>query len=87
MGRMIKVNGFFGEPGTYGERDNIRTFGHMRQTIERLSDNVALMVLELHIQNKMKQYENDWCRYDTIAPLIELADKLMEEKLKHYRER
>lgn len=72
--------GFFGEPGTYGETDNRRIFGHMRQTIERLSNNVELLTLEIHISNMQKEFEKGNCTFAELDRCIDLSKKLIDSR-------
>lgn len=78
--------GFFGEPGTYGETDNRRIFGHMRQTIERLSNNIELLTLEIHISNMRKEFENGNCTFAELDRYVEMANKIMDAKMKKIEE-
>lgn len=78
--------GFFGEPGTYGETDNRRIFGHMRQTMERLSNNIELLTLEIHISNMRKEFEKGNCTFAELDRYVEIANKLMDAKMKKIEE-
>ncbi len=73
--------GLFGEPGTFGETENKRIFGHMRQTMARVASNIELLALEQKIENMQKYFEKGHCTFAEVDRLIEISSKLWAKKL------
>lgn len=82
----MESSGFFGIPGTYGERDNKAFFGHMRRTLDSLNSTFEILALELHIADLRNQFENGHVTFEELDKAREAAKKLMEVRIQKIEE-
>jgi cell fate regulator YaaT (PSP1 superfamily) len=80
-------DGVFGEPGTYGERDNRSLFKKGIRTLEAATKAFEMLALQMHIADLQIQFDRGHCTFNELDNARGLAKKLIEETFQEKEER